>query len=68
MERSTTERGFPVITFTDFYGNPCSIQMSSIFYPPCLWIGRGNERMHLSFDQIQEIHKLLGEYLETGKI
>lgn len=40
-----TARGFPMVEFKDFYGHPCSVQMSSIWLEEnkpgnsALWIG-----------------------------
>lgn len=38
MKKSTTERGFEYIEFTDDYGQKCSIQESSSAIPR-IWIG-----------------------------
>ena len=39
MKKTTTERGFPVGSFKDFYNEDCSIQISSIAGPRCIWFG-----------------------------
>lgn len=39
MEIAKTGRGFNIINFTDFYGEKCSLQKSSIVYPECIWFG-----------------------------
>lgn len=39
MRRTKTDRGFPVITFTDRYGDQCSIQESSLATEAAIWIG-----------------------------
>jgi len=39
MERKKTARGFDLIEFKDFYGEPCSLQQSSIATEDCIWLG-----------------------------
>lgn len=35
----TTERGFPIGGFLDFYNHKCSIQLSSLATARCIWFG-----------------------------
>lgn len=37
--KGRTNRGFPLITFTDFYGEECSLQMSSLATEEAVWLG-----------------------------
>lgn len=39
FERGKTERGFDVITFTDFYDKECTIQKSSLATDDAIWLG-----------------------------
>ena len=39
MKLSKTERGFSVVEFTDRYGAPCSLQMSSLASEDAIWFG-----------------------------
>ena len=39
FKKSKTNRGFPIITFADDYGVPCSIQKSSSAMEERIWIG-----------------------------
>lgn len=36
-----THRGFPLVEFSDHYGSPCSLQVSSLSEPDCVWLGVG---------------------------
>jgi len=42
MKTNTTQRGFRVIDFKDYYQQECSIQKSSICEPDCIWLGVDN--------------------------
>lgn len=39
MKVEATGRGFPVIHFKDYYNHECSLQLSSIVDPECIWLG-----------------------------
>lgn len=39
MIRTTTSRGFNLITFQDRYDSQCSIQKSSLASEDCIWLG-----------------------------
>lgn len=39
MERELTERGFPLYTFKDSRGKPCSLQESSLATEHRIWLG-----------------------------
>lgn len=73
MTESRTGRGFELVEFNDYYGKPCSLQQSSLalFEPPgssAVWLGQGENRMHLDQTQVEELVKRLQHWLETGKI
>lgn len=42
MKIEKTGRGFPIIKFDDFYNHRCSLQLSSIVEPECIWLGVNN--------------------------
>ncbi|WP_028987547.1 hypothetical protein [Thermicanus aegyptius] len=39
MEKSVTNRGFTIISFTDLYGVKCSLQKSSLATEDAIWLG-----------------------------
>jgi hypothetical protein len=39
MEIGTTSRGFSIISFTDLYGDQCSLQKSSLATEDAIWLG-----------------------------
>lgn len=39
FKRGKTDRGFDVITFTDFYDKECTIQESSLATDNAIWLG-----------------------------
>jgi hypothetical protein len=72
-----TNRGFELVTFTDRNGKPCTLQQSSAivteyddaFDRPgtsAIWLGTGEERMHLNREQVHELAALLNVWLHTG--
>jgi hypothetical protein len=44
-----TGRGFQIVEFKDYYGQECSLQMSSIVSPACIWLGVDNTGDNISF-------------------
>lgn len=73
MIESRTGRGFELIEFNDYYDKPCSLQQSSLALyelPGCsaVWLGQGENRMHLDQQRVEELVKRLQRWLETGKI
>ena len=67
----TTERGFELINFQDAYGIVCSLQQSSLagYRLPgatAVWLGCGQNRMHLKRGQVQELITVLQAWLDTG--
>jgi len=83
MKIETTGRGFQIITFEDRYGQPCSLQESSLADGAHVWLGVSkrtdlntgaeladskNFRMHLSRDHVRELLPHLIAFAETGGI
>ena len=69
--RKETSRGFALLAFNDLYGNPCSLQQSSlaVFKKPgssAVWLGVGENRMHLDVGQVEWLISELQTWLETG--
>jgi len=44
MDKTKTIRGFDYIEFTDYYGNSCSLQKSSLATKDCVWLGINDPR------------------------
>lgn len=44
MNIGKTSRGFGIVEFTDFYGESCSIQKSSLADADCIWFGIDNAK------------------------
>jgi hypothetical protein len=63
-----TNRGFPIIKFNDVYDKQCTIQLSSLAESPHIWIGQGDQRMHLNINQTKEIIKILQRFVDIGTI
>lgn len=42
MKKSTTNRGFKMVSFKDRYDQECSIQKSSLAFEDCIWLGVDN--------------------------
>lgn len=73
MTESRTGRGFQLVEFNDYIAKPCSLQQSSIAIhePPgssAVWLGQGENRMHLDQTQVEELVRRLQRWLETGRI
>jgi hypothetical protein len=49
IKERETNRGFQMIEFDDYYGQHCSLQMSSLAEPPCIWLGVDNTGDRISF-------------------
>ena len=70
-EVTTTARGFELIEFLDCYDKPCSLQQSSlaIYQDPgtsAIWLGQGDDRMHLKEDQVKALITHLQRWLDNG--
>lgn len=66
-----TERGFELIEFKDLYNKECSLQQSSlaIYWDPgtsAVWLGVGEDRMHLGEEQVKSLITVLQRWLDTG--
>lgn len=68
MKARKTERGFTIIEFDDDYGEPCSIQESSLMGEPCLWLGSNVDRMHLNQELVEKLISILEGFMETGRL
>lgn len=47
IEKDTTERGFGLYKFVDRYGEPCSLQESSLATEACVWLGISTVKLQL---------------------
>ena len=71
--RFTTDRGFQRIDFEDANGGACSLQQSSaaLCEKPgagAIWLGAGENRMHLTHEQTRQIMRFLREWLASGDL
>lgn len=70
-EVTRTERGFELIRFSDHHGFHCSLQQSSLALSDtpgtsAIWLGMRDERMHLTYDQVNSLVSRLQNWLDTG--
>lgn len=70
-EIKTNPRGFEFIEFEDYNGQSCSLQQSSLalYEPPgtsAIWLGVGDQRMHLSLEQTQALLSILETWVKEG--
>jgi len=63
-----TDRGFAIVEFTDRYGNPCSLQGSSLATEDAIWLGDNEARMHLTQETVAALLPLLEGFVNTGEI
>lgn len=66
-----TARGFEIINFRDHYGQECSLQQSSLalYETPgtsAIWLGVGEERMHLTDEQVGVLIQRLSNWHREG--
>lgn len=61
-----TDRGLELVEFRDFYNHECSLQQSSLATTQALWLGKGDQRMHLSVDQVKSLIDHLKAWVDTG--
>ena len=65
--------------FVDQYGEPCSIQTSSMMGEPCIWLGqqyaqcakcdhKTPARMHLTQEMVRALIPLLRYFVRTGTL
>mgnify|MGYP001602325901 CR=1 FL=1 len=76
MKLRKTQRGFQIIEFKDANDKECSLQQSSAignyddsFDKPgssLVWLGKGEERMHLTREQVSDLIGSLKMWQETG--
>lgn len=72
-----TPRGFQVIRFTDANGKACTLQQSSAIDDmdrgmnspgsSFVWLGQGDDRMHLHRDHVCDLVEQLRHWLVNGK-
>jgi len=70
MEVENTERGFEIVRFQDLDGKQCSLQQSSLalYENPgssAVRLGVGDQRMHLSRHQANEIVQHLIRWIDN---
>jgi hypothetical protein len=63
-----TLRGFSLIEFEDHNAQACTIQKSSIATKDLVWMGIGENRMHISQSDARKIAKILLHFAETGDL
>jgi len=68
MNISYTERGFALVRFHGANDQECSLQESSSADVPRVWLGLGNDRMHLTQEQVGELLPLLQHFVEHGEL
>lgn len=77
MRVKTTDRGFRFAEFRDLYGQPCSIQESSLATQAAIWLGcdeglhaegRCMARMHLDRKLVKELIRRMQTWLDTGEL
>jgi hypothetical protein len=66
-----TGRGFEVIEFRDRYDQECTLQQSSLadYTKPgssAVWLGTGEDRMHIDYDQAKLLVSALKRWIKTG--
>lgn len=76
LQLKKTERGFLRGEFEDFYGEPCSIQESSLASEAAIWLGCNegshhsaggcSARMHLDIPRAKMLIELLERFVKTG--
>ncbi len=76
MALKYTQRGFGIIESVDNYGEPFTLQQSSLALVDgegnepgagAIWLGAEPNRMHLSKSMVQELVGHLNTWLETGQ-
>ncbi len=61
-----TDRNFLRGDFDDRNDMPCSIQQSSLADEEALWLGSGQQRMHLTREMARKLGNLLINFANTG--
>lgn len=54
METKKTNRGFPIVQFTDRYGSECSIQDSSLATECTIWFGVDDANPQVMASEVME--------------
>jgi len=68
----TSQRGFSLLSFEDTHGRKCHVKQSSASgEKPAghsfLWLGVGDEAMHISRDQVIGLIGRLQSWVDTGE-
>jgi len=63
---SFTARGFACAEFTDANGQACSLQKSSWAAEEAIWLGVGDNRMHLTRADAAELLPFLERFVRKG--
>jgi len=71
MKIASTARRFEIIQFQDINFHKCTLQQSSLalYTQPgssAIWLGRGDTRMHLHKDLLEDLLPHLNQWFETG--
>jgi hypothetical protein len=71
MEVTRTARGFEIVRFADIYGEPCTLQESSLGDRHAIWLGAGDNRAHIDaklFEQLlPHINRMLDRHTATAE-
>ena len=68
LNLTATPRGFLRGEFLDRYGASCSIQDSSLATEFCIWLGKDEERMHLTQAMVQDLLPHLEKFVRDGHL
>lgn len=69
MENTFTPSGFPKVNFKDFYGKDCTIVISSIIEPHCIWFGiEGDQHMHISAEQLEALLPVFQKFIKYREL
>ena len=62
-----TARGFFLLEWGDFYGQPAQLQESSLAMKRAIWLGVPPNRLHLDRKQVKWLMRRLERWLVTGR-
>lgn len=65
---TVTDRGFVIGAWLDRYGKACRIQGSSLATEACIWLGAGDQAMHLTRGMVAALLPLLARFVATGEL
>lgn len=61
VKKEFTQRGFPIIKFTDLYGAKCSIQKSSLATEEAIWLGVDSAEPKILASKVGAVNPETGE-------